>query len=276
MHFAVNAFRKIGATHIELFYSIYAIMTLIFFVIVIFIHLNKAIVSTPSLKLKFGGCGWGCETGWYSSPLFFMHNSLRHNIIVNGLYSVNAINPFDNSTIWTVDDSSRIWPGIAYADNKIVVGKGNGKIFVIDEDGNVIHNTISQDSGEIRSIALSNYMNPNEPDTYYIFGGETGNFLNTYAYTMDLISLSNWPQRKANTSGYSHGIYNDNIGIIDIDNDGYRDIIIPSDVHYICAYNFDGIPLTVSSKYMKNNNEIRVWGEVGIWVDQQYDIKGYG
>jgi hypothetical protein len=48
-----------------------------------------------------------------------------------------------------------------------------------------------------------------------------------------------WPQLD-NSNGYAYGAFNDNAAIADLDGDGLAEVVVPSDVHYICAYHPDG------------------------------------
>ena len=44
----------------------------------------------------------------------------------------------------------------------------------------------------------------------------------------------------SNDSGYAWGVYNANASAGDLDGDGDGEMMVPSDVHYICAYEADG------------------------------------
>jgi len=73
------------------------------------------------------------------------------------------------------------------------------------------------------------------------------------------------------------GLYNDNIGIGDIDNDGYPEVIIPSDTITICAYEADGTHIGTNEMYHSHpDHDMDLWGEVPAYVDIEYETRGWG
>jgi uncharacterized repeat protein (TIGR01451 family) len=75
----------------------------------------------------------------------------------------------------------------------------------------------------------------------------------------------------SNDSGYAYGVFNDNAAVGDIDNDGVGEIIIPSDVHYICAYEPNGNQIQANAIYGGKG-----WGQVGVWEDPEPELRGWG
>ena len=64
----------------------------------------------------------------------------------------------------------------------------------------------------------------------------------------------------------------------DIDGDGKAEIIGPSDVHYISAFNDDGSQILTNARY--NNTSTpkgtpKFWSQVGVHVDDAVDLRGY-
>ncbi|MCB9136467.1 MAG: VCBS repeat-containing protein, partial [Anaerolineales bacterium] len=79
--------------------------------------------------------------------------------------------------------------------------------------------------------------------------------------------------------GYGWGMYNENITVGDLNNDGYAEIIAPTDTHYITALDRNGNQLLANGTlYVNsdhNDNGIVTWAEVGVHVDQVADLRGY-
>ncbi|WP_419609532.1 FG-GAP repeat domain-containing protein, partial [Thiolapillus sp.] len=67
------------------------------------------------------------------------------------------------------------------------------------------------------------------------------------------------------------GVFNDNAAVGDLDGDGFGEIVVPSDVHYICAYKEDGVQIPASAAYSGKD-----WGAVGIWEDLATELRGWG
>ncbi len=79
-----------------------------------------------------------------------------------------------------------------------------------------------------------------------------------------------WPQL-SDDNGYAWGVYNNNASVGDIDGNGSAEIIVPSDVHYICAYNPDGTKIQANAMYGD-----KVWGKVGVWESMTPELRGWG
>ena len=95
------------------------------------------------------------------------------------------------------------------------------------------------------------------------------NYNNIYIYEHNGVLRPGWPQLSSGCCAY--GLYNDNLTIGDIDGDGKGEIVAPSDVHYICAFKDDGTRIPAHDMYGG-----KVWGEVGVWVDPEADLRGWG
>jgi hypothetical protein len=66
-------------------------------------------------------------------------------------------------------------------------------------------------------------------------------------------------------------MYNQNVVVADMNGDGFREVIGPTDTHYITALDRDGNQLGVNGLYGAGN----VWSQVGVHVDQAADLRGY-
>ena len=80
-----------------------------------------------------------------------------------------------------------------------------------------------------------------------------------------------WPARHDGDPGYGWGMYNENVTVADLDGDGYKEIIGPTDTHYITALDRNGEQLPVNPIYTGRT----VWSEVGVDVDHAVDVRGY-
>lgn len=232
-------------------------------------------ISTPVLKWQCAGCysSW-CETGWYSSPAVADLDGDGDMEVIGAAYTIFVINGVDGSLKWSVDpDGSRVWPGVVVADLdgdgdlEIVTAHGGGYVHVFDHGGDAVWSRRPVTS-EMRSLSVSDL--DGDGDMEIIVGSARGaNYNNIYIYEHNGDLRPGWPQLAGGCCAY--GIYNDNLTIADIDNDGKGEIIAPSDVHYVCAFNDDGTRIQANSMYGDKK-----WGEVGVWVDLDAELRGWG
>ena len=103
-----------------------------------------------------------------------------------------------------------------------------------------------------------------------IVSAAVGSRTNTWIYEHDGTMCNGWPQLSSD-SGYAAGVFNDNAAAGDLDDDGFLEIVVPSDVHYICAYNVGGVQIPANTMYGDKG-----WGKVGIWEDPTIELRGWG
>jgi len=94
--------------------------------------------------------------------------------------------------------------------------------------------------------------------------------VNTWVFEHDATLRPDWPQL-TNDSGYAYGVFNDNAAIEDLDGDGDTEIVVPSDVHYIGAYDSHGVQTPAHAMYGNKG-----WGKVGVWESLAVELRGWG
>lgn len=240
-------------------------------------------LSTPVFKWQRGGCTpSSCETGWYSSPAVANLDGIGTPEVIGAAYSVFAVNGTDGSLKWTVNPSGgRAWPGVVVTnlDNagavEIVTAHEGGFINVFDPNGGAMPNWPQQPSAnELRSLAVYDLDGDSEREVL-VASTASNNQWFVYEHTATL--RPGWPQHSSdsNTNGYAAGAYNANIGVADLDGDGRGEIIGPSDVHYITAYEDDGTQLRANAIYGLQSGVPKVWSRVGVHVDHAVDLRGF-
>jgi uncharacterized repeat protein (TIGR01451 family) len=232
-------------------------------------------VETPVLKWQHGGCysSW-CETGWYSSPAVADLDEDGNMEVIAGAYTVFILNGEDGSVQDSIDTpGSRVWPGVVVADLdndgdwEIVTAQGSGYLNVLDHAGGSVW-TQQPISNELRGLSV--YDLDGDGSLEIIVTGAVGSRVNTWVYEHTGNLRSGWPQLN-NDTGYAYGVFNDNAAIADIDGDSIGEIVIPSDVHYICAYEPNGAHIPAHAMY-----DGKYWGQVGIWESPATELKGWG
>jgi uncharacterized repeat protein (TIGR01451 family) len=244
-------------------------------------------VQAPILKWQNGGCysSW-CETGWYSSPAVADIDNDGQTEIIASAYSIISLNGATGTLEWRVkagydrsdgtspNNVGRTWPGIVVADVdnngdlEIVTAHGNGWVSVYNNEGYFEPGwPIKAADQELRGLSVFDI--DNNGDLEIIVTAASYEYKNTWVYEHNGTLRSGWPQL-TNDSGYAHGVFNDNAAVGDIDNDDTAEIVVPSDVHYINAYENNGVQIPAHPMYGGDG-----WGKVGVHVDHAVDLRGY-
>jgi uncharacterized repeat protein (TIGR01451 family) len=232
-------------------------------------------VSAPVLKWQRGGCysSW-CETGWYSSAAVADLDGDGQSEVIGAAYSLFVVNGADGALRWRADPpGSRVWPGVVVADLdrdgdlEIVTAHGEGYVNVTNAAGGLIWSRRLANN-ELRGLSVYD-LDGDGPLEIIVTGAVYGK-VNTWVLDHDGATRPGWPQLN-NDTGYAYGVFNANAAIGNLDADGEAEIIVPSDVHYICAYQPDGAPLPAHAMYGS-----KAWGAVGVWESLATELRGWG
>ncbi len=244
-------------------------------------------IRAPVLKWQFGGCysSW-CEKGWYSSPAVADINNDGSIEVIASAYSIVVLDGNSGALEWRVKSGhdltepdawnvGRTWPGVVVADidndgePEIVTAHSGGYVSVYDASGYFAAGWPKRPADdEIRSLAVSDVNGDGYKEI--IVGLARGSAHdNIYVFDYNGNIRSGWPQLHDGCCAY--GIFNDNIAVADIDGNGKKEIVSPSDVHYICAFKENGARINANGMYGNKK-----WGEVGVWVDLAAELRGWG
>lgn len=245
-------------------------------------------IQAPLLKWQRGGCysSW-CETGWYSSPAAVDLDADGTVEVIGSAYSIFVLDGKTGALEWQVASGhdlsepgaspvGRTWPGIAIADVdgdaqlEIITAHGGGYLAVYERDGYFAPGWPKQPTGglELRGLSVSDL---DLDGTFEIIAtGAVYGKVNTWVYEHDGSLRPGWPQLN-NDSGYAYGIFNANAAAGDIDGDSFGELVVPSDVHYINAYERDGTQIPANPIYGGKG-----WGLVGVWESLEIELRGWG
>lgn len=234
-------------------------------------------LKAPVLKWQRGGCfsSW-CETGWYSSPAVANIDSDPQLEVIVGMYDLVALDGESGALQWRAESNSRVWPGIAVVDLtgngslEIVVGRSGDSLTVYNTAGSVLWTRNPFGSGEIRSLAVADLDNNG---AYEILVGRASGGATRQINVYDAAGnvRPGWPARRDGEPGYGWGMYNQNVAAADLNGDGFKEVIGPTDTHYITALDRNGNQLPVHAMYGVN----KVWSQVGVHVSHAVDLRGY-
>jgi uncharacterized repeat protein (TIGR01451 family) len=244
-------------------------------------------LQSPVLKWQLAGCfsSW-CETGWYSSPAVADLDGDGTVEVIASAYSIVILDGETGTLKWRMKSGhdrsepdaanvGRTWPGIVVADVdgngdiEIVTAHSGGYVSVYDHEGYFQPGWPQRPIGsELRGLSV--YDLEGDGSLEIVVTGAVGSKVNTWVYEPDGSLRPGWPQL-SNDSGYAYGVFNDNTAIGDLDGDGMGEIVVPSDVHYVCAYEPDGSQLPAHPVYGGKG-----WGKVGVWESQAIELRGWG
>jgi len=238
---------------------------------------DGGVLQAATLKWANGGCysSW-CETGWYSSPAVANLDDAGAVEVIGALYSVFTVNGETGADGWRVALPGRAWPGVIVGDLddngdlEIAVGSSDASVTLVDHTGTLVgtHQPFGDISNEVRGLAAAD-LEGDGP--FELIVTKTGNEENIAVISAAGVVRGGWPQ-VTTSAGSAWGVYNANVAVGDIDGDDFAEIVLPSDVHYIAAYERDGSDIAADAVFGVD----KVWGDVGVWKDAALDERGWG
>ncbi len=250
-------------------------------------------IQAPLLLWQRGGCysSW-CETGWYSSPAVADLNADGKMEVIGSPYTIFVLDGATGSLLWKVASGhditepgasyvGRTWPGIVVADvnddglPEIVTAHSGGYVSVYDHTGKFEPGWPQRPvTNELRALAVNDLDGDGFMEI--VVGRAQLNAQNVWVYNHDGSVRPGWPQISGGT-GSAAGIYNNNLAIGDLLPGGGLELVVPSDVITIAAYNFNGGTLPTNPMYYNHpGHDMRVWSQVPAYVDPAYELQGYG
>ncbi len=253
----------------------------------IYLPLVMRSLSQPVLMWAYGGCysSW-CETGWYSSPAVADINGDGRNEIIASAYSLWALDGTTGKLIWRAGNTAhRSWPGVVVAD----IDKDGKKEIVIAQSGNIVsvynldgslrwQKQYAGGNGEFRGLLVTDLDGNNGPMEIVVTRAY-GSAQNTWVLDASGNVRSGGPRLPLddnNPQGSAWGVYNANAAAGNLSGDGRLELIVPSDVTTLNAYEPDGSSILANASDYQWDSTTHYWGEVGTWENLAVEKRGWG
>ena len=243
---------------------------------------RRSAIQAPRVKWEGKGCfsSW-CQTGWYSSPAVINLDSDPQLEILVGTYDLVALDGLTGETQWRATNSNRVWPGVALADLtgdgllEIIIGRSGDHVSVYDLAGNEVWTRHPFGDGEVRSLAIGDLDDDSKVEII-VGRASGGSTRQVNVFESDGNVRPGFPARRDGEAGYGWGMYNQNLGLANLDGLPGLEIIAPTDTHYITALDQNGNQLPAHFMYNAFNPQgNKVWSQVGVHVEHAVDLRGY-
>lgn len=248
----------------------------------------SAAVNPPVLKWQ-QNCGGGCQTGWYSSPAIRDLDNDGQAEVIWGAYSVFVLNGSSGALRASIAApvNERVWPGIAVADLtgdgslELVVGRNANQLhvyrFVPPSTLQTVWGTTAAfpQSGEVRTLAVEDLESDGQLEVI-IGRASGGGDRQVNVYNANGTQRAGFPARRPGEEGFGAGLFNENVTVADLNDDGFKEIIAPTDTHYILAVDRNGNQLLTNPMFDHIGNPGPTpWARVGVHVDLAADLQGF-
>jgi hypothetical protein len=243
-------------------------------------------VGAPVFKWQ-GPCGSFCQTGWYSSPAISDLDGDGAPEVVWGSYDLFVYQGSNGALRARAANPQRVWPGVAVADltgdgsREIVVGRGGNQVhvyrFVPPSTLQVVWSTAAAfpTSGEVRSLAVEDLESDGQLEVV-VGRASSGQDRQVNVFNANGTQRAGFPARRPGEEGAGAGMYNENLTVADLNGDGLKEIIAPTDTHYITALHPNGDQILTHPMYDHIGNAGPTpWSRVGVHVDHSVDLVGF-
>lgn len=253
---------------------------------------QAACAAVPQLKYACAGTYplW-TEESYYSAPVVEDLDGDGAAEIIFSNYSITVLDGKTGQTEWKVNSgrdrsqaleefgasNGHTWCTPKLFDingdgkKEIITGHGHGLISVLSAEGYFMPGWPQIPADEsVRSIVAADLDGDGRGEI--IAGLGTDGNTSVYVYNYDGTLRPGWPQIQGTNgqTSWTYGVFMDNIAVSDLDRNGIKEIIVPSDLSFITVFEPDGSVFMANHKVFGN----RAWGQVALFEDYAAEIRG--
>ena len=249
-----------------------------------------------SLQIKYSDAGtlsnW-TEESYYASPVVTdLEDDGRLEIVFsnysitvldaetgNVKFRVNSGKDHNSAYSEDVPNNGHTWPSPIVKDidadgiKEIITAHGHGIISVLDSKGYFKPGWPQTPlDSSARSLAVEDLDGAGKCEIAVGYGVKATIAPSLYVYNSDGTLRDGWPQLKKELQdkvGWGDGIYMNGLHITDLDDDGYKEIIVPTDNQFISVYRHDGSLFTTNRIFGGRN-----WAQIGYYEDMYTEMRG--
>ncbi|MGM9550832.1 MAG: FG-GAP repeat domain-containing protein [Clostridia bacterium] len=245
----------------------------------------------PTLKYSNAGTFplW-TEESYYSAPAVCDIDGDGKDEIIFSNYTITVLDGATGKTEWKVNSgydrntpvkefglsNGHTWSDVEICDinndgkMEIITGHGKGLISVLSSDGFFMPGWPQTPVvSSVRCITVADLENDGYSEIIVGYGvdGEGS----VYVFNHDGTLRPGWPQLSPSNKSktWLYGVFMDSIAAEDLNNDGIKEIIVPSDLSQISVFEPDGSLFMANSTVFGN----RSWGMISLFEDYATEIK---
>ncbi len=246
------------------------------------------------VALKYHNAGtfkhW-TEEAYYSSPYVGDIDYDGEDEIVFSNYTITVLDAKTGEVEWKVNSgrdrnsaveefgvsNGHTWSDVEVADingdgkKEIITAHGQGLISVLSADGYFMPGWPQTPvDASARSVVVADLDNDGFMEI--IVGYGVGGRKSVYVFNHDGKVRSGWPQLQGENGDRSwmYGVFMDSIEAADLDGDGLKEVIIPSDLSHISVFRHNGVPFEANERVY---GEKMAWGHIALFEDYASEIR---
>ncbi len=245
----------------------------------------------PQLKYSCAGTYdlW-TEESYYSAPVVEDIDGDGAQEIIFSNYSITVLDGATGKTEWKVNSgrdrsqavqefgasNGHTWCTPKLFDlngdgrKEIITGHGQGVVSVLTADGYFMPGWPQIPvQASVRSVVAADLEGDGLGEVIVGMGVKSNT--SVYVYNYDGTLRDGWPQTQGanGQTSWTYGVFMDSIAVEDLNGDGVKEIIVPSDLSFVSVFEPDGRAFPANGRVFGDKN----WGHISLFEDYSAEIR---